>query len=720
MKYLKYLLILLFIPFLVLAEECDVSNITITSMKPNKIEGNTEVISEPTFEDRTIKLNLKMYDVGDSISYDMTIKNDSEEDYMIDEDTFKTNSNYIEYTLKTKDNTNVVKGNSTKEVSLIVTYKKEVEDDKLTNNKFNASNTLKLSLNTSEKEQPLDIITTDNIKESLDPQEVKNPITSVSSMLLISTILLTTILIIYILIKRKNKYTKYLLIVLSMILIPTVYAICTCDIEVESTIEIEKNQKLFDTVVGLSKVDNACVTKYEGEVTDEVGKTVAATNVYYDKCVDKRNVIFGGFCWQVIRTTETGGTKVIYNGEAVDGKCESTRERHIGYEGDSDLQTNMSGEYLYGSSITIDKETKSFVLNDTFSEEWSESTFDRLIGKFTCKNSTGKCKAVYSISAKYSNQNAYALKIHYGNVSYDVIGNNAYNHYGLSPAMVGYMFNNVYEVQKYNTYRSPTHKLSSAFTYDSETGKYTLSGITKNVDLYRKYNQISDTHYTCWNETGECDTISYIYQTDNNSVDYINITNGKSITDALDDMLSNNDVNKYNSTMKGIIDSWYAQNLSTKTDMLEDTVYCNNRTIADLGSWNPNGGDYTSNLLFTDYYGSNNISCLRETDQFSLTNNKAQLTYPIGLLTSGEYYNLRMPQETNELPSSEYYYWSMSPKYFSIDSFAFLNSDYSNWSLDNRIGVQSNTGVRPAISLKSSLQIVSGTGSETDPWVIKE
>ena len=170
MKYLRIFLILLLIPFMVLAEECDVSNITITSMKPNKIEGNTEVISDPTFEDRTINLNLKMYNVNDSITYDLVIQNDSEEDYMIDEDTFKTDSDYIEYTLKTKDNTNVVKANSTKEVSLIVTYKKEVDDSLLTNNKFDASNTLKLSLNTSEKEQPLDIITTDNIKESLDPK----------------------------------------------------------------------------------------------------------------------------------------------------------------------------------------------------------------------------------------------------------------------------------------------------------------------------------------------------------------------------------------------------------------------------------------------------------------------------------------------------------------------------------------------------------------------
>ena len=147
MKHLKYFLILLFIPFIVLAEECDISKITITSIEQSEINGNTEEISEPTFKDRNFNLNLKMYDVDDSITYDLVIKNDSEENYMIDENTFKTDSDYIEYTLKTKDNTNVVKANSTKEVSLIVTYKKEVDDSLLTNNKFNASNTLKLSLN---------------------------------------------------------------------------------------------------------------------------------------------------------------------------------------------------------------------------------------------------------------------------------------------------------------------------------------------------------------------------------------------------------------------------------------------------------------------------------------------------------------------------------------------------------------------------------------------
>ena len=76
-------------------------------------EGEADEVDVPTFQDRNISLNLKLYEVGDSISYNMTIKNDSEEDYMLDEDAFKTDSEYIEYSLRTNDNSNVVKAGST-------------------------------------------------------------------------------------------------------------------------------------------------------------------------------------------------------------------------------------------------------------------------------------------------------------------------------------------------------------------------------------------------------------------------------------------------------------------------------------------------------------------------------------------------------------------------------------------------------------------------------
>ena len=36
---------------------------------------------------------------------------------------------------------------------------------------------------------------------------------------------------------------------------------------------------------------------------------------YYRGDVDNNNVLFGDFCWKIVRTTNTGGVKLIYNGE---------------------------------------------------------------------------------------------------------------------------------------------------------------------------------------------------------------------------------------------------------------------------------------------------------------------------------------------------------------------------------------------------------------------
>ena len=47
------------------------------------------------------------------------------------------------------------------------------------------------------------------------------------------------------------------------------------------------------------------------------------------RILDKNNVLFAGQCWQMIRTTDTGGVKMIYNGEAEDGKCLDTRGTHV-------------------------------------------------------------------------------------------------------------------------------------------------------------------------------------------------------------------------------------------------------------------------------------------------------------------------------------------------------------------------------------------------------
>ena len=67
-----------------------------------------------------------MSEVGDSIEYEMIVKNDSNEDYELDKTTLSTNSDYIEYTFDTNRDSNIVKKGETKKVILKVSYKNEV------------------------------------------------------------------------------------------------------------------------------------------------------------------------------------------------------------------------------------------------------------------------------------------------------------------------------------------------------------------------------------------------------------------------------------------------------------------------------------------------------------------------------------------------------------------------------------------------------------------
>ena len=795
MKKLIILLVILFIPFIVLAEECDTSKITITSLEQSKIEGNTEVVGNPTFRGRNINLNLKMYEVGDSITYNITINNTSEEDYMIDEDTFKTDSKYIEYSLSASDNSNVVKAKSNKNVTLTVTYKKEVEESLLSNNKFDATNSLNLSMNTAGEAKELGVITTDNIKELSAPKQVSNPITSVSSIKLIVIFFMFLLIIICLTVHNKKRYKKFIILVLSFILIPVVYAVCQADVKVESNIEIDKASRLFETIKKLSNEENACVTKYNGDVTDEVNKTVAATNVYFDKCSDKRNVIFGGFCWQVIRTTETGGIKMIYNGEPVDGKCESTRGEHKGIVGTHLLQ-EMAEEYSYGSSFTYDTKNSTFTLVDTFTEVWSETTYQELIGKFTCRNTTGTCTTLYSVNNFATATQAYVSSYTLDNTSFVQIGESSFNSYRYSLATVGYMYNNVNrgfslapgknpvpsvvvygddivdngddtytlvnpktinisdwpenhedarnkyvclnstnstcsdlgyivdtgagDTNYYRFYRKSRYiKIGTGFTY--ENGAYTLTNTVNHWYLSSQaaINDFATHHYTCWNKTGQCTKVYYVICQHPYETGQFLLDGGESMNDSLNEMLLSDNVNKYDSSIKGLIDNWYAQNLSSYTNMLEDTVYCNDRSVVSMGSLDESTS-LNVDLNFKNASGSldnSDLTCSNLTDQFSTSNNNAKLTYPVALVSGVEYYNL-LKNSSLLTQNNEIQFWTSTPSHFntySSDSRS-LKIDSSGVSQDN---VGKSLGVRPTISLKTSTIIISGTGSEEDPWIIK-
>ena len=325
--------------------------------------------------------------------------------------------------------------------------------------------------------------------------------------------------------------------------------------------------------------------------------------------LDKWNVIFGGFCWQMIRTTDTGGVKLIYNGVPSNGQC----------------------------------------------------------------NNEGTAQQ---------------------------IGTSKFNTDDDSPAYVGYMYNpsTLITYKGYSTATSG-NLFGKGVSYSG--GTYTLTNTSTTYD--------GNHHYTCNNATGTCSTVRYYYS----SYYYTEINDGRTIEECLEDMLSADNVNQTDSTIKTYIDNWYQSNMISYTNKLEDTIFCNDRSISDLAGWNPNGGNKNGTLGFKNWYTNSDLSCTNITDKFSVGNNKAKLTYPVGLLTAPETYLLN----NDNLRKTEKYYWLGSPYNFYNDN-AFecviAMSGYNSAYLVNY-----TYGVRPVVSLKPGTEYTSGTGSKSDPYVVQ-
>ena len=342
---------------------------------------------------------------------------------------------------------------------------------------------------------------------------------------------------------------------------------------------VQSEEDEFDTNALINKLkteNSSCFTKYTGNVTDRVGVTEAATNVYFNKCSGERNIIFGGYCWQMIRTTETGGIKMIYNGEPDNnGGCGSSRPNHKGViQTDYDDQ-NLSSSYLYGSSFTYDTSTNEFTLVDTTTETWSDSTYENLVGKYTCKTTSNKCTTIYNVNGYKSNTEAYASSYTIGDTNYAQIGKSSYNANYKSPAMVGYMFNKVYN-QQFGNYTSGS-LVGNDVSYSN--GTYTLLPASGESSLGTTMD--ASHHYTCNTTSSTCSKVRYYFYS---TYYYIELDGEENIEEAVNNMLYSDNVNRYNSSIKGITDAWYAQNLSSKTSMLEDTIFCNARNMNNQGT----------------------------------------------------------------------------------------------------------------------------------------
>ena len=704
-KLSSYLIILfvLLMPFIVKAEICNSSYITIDSIKLENVNGSAEELNDASVSGKQINLDLQLYDPGDFLEYSFIVKNGSDSDIYLDEESFKKDNDYIEYEFS-YDNSNIIKAGESKEFKLKVEYTDKVPTNQFVSNIFNVNDTLTMNLSTR-----------DSIIDSL-----KNPETG--DIIVVCVIVLLLCGGIFLILLKKKDSVKYLIFIFSGILIVpfVVYALCSYDITVVLNGEIRdiKYPTLYDTVVGLAE-NKTCGTKYDGLVTDEVGKTVQATNVYFDSCAGERNIIFGGFCWQVIRTTETKGTKVMYNGIPQNGKCLSSRANINAGSAISTTASLNNPNYLYGSSYTYDSTTGLFTIKDTFTKEFNRDNLSSFINKYTCASESDTCNLMYLINGITDQNYAYTAQFYRNTYGFSAgfAGLMPFNSDERSISSVGYMFN-----KQNDTYRwiigTNMYKYGSSFTYDENTKKYTLTGDTIMLMDVTSSADLNNTRYTCLNDTGECETLKYIVSVYHSNwamieLMVLNLTDGDDYGDTVNKEIKSDDINKYNSTMKMYVDDWYKNNLINYGNKLENAVYCNNRDTTYNGFDGTGNNPYSNQSIgFKQYDLTSNIECNQITDQFSVNNEKAKLTYPVALITAEELKNV----DYNLIKGGYYGYWTMTPG--SYDGYHTYMYWVSSTQFLRNNGTDRGYGVRPVVSLKKHNYIISGSGSEADPWII--
>ena len=188
--------------------------------------------------------------------------------------------------------------------------------------------------------------------------------------------------------------------------------------------------------------------------------------------------------------------------------------------------------------------------------------------------------------------------------------------------------------------------------------------------------------------------------------------------------------------------------MTSYTNKLEDTVWCNDRSVeryngwSETGSWE-DGSDYIESSLLFGAHGRSNyasststvknqpsLTCSQENDRFTVSSNNGNgaLTYPVAMLTADEIM-LAGNSGNNDGNNSFYlfnYYavWSLSPSSFysnadggHADAFRLYGSLFDFSDSVDLIG-----GLRPAVSLKLGTEIVNNgaDGTAANPYRVNQ
>ena len=189
--------------------------------------------------------------------------------------------------------------------------------------------------------------------------------------------------------------------------------------------------------------------------------------------------------------------------------------------------------------------------------------------------------------------------------------------------------------------------------------------------------------------------------------------------------------NTNNSTILTNLETWYNNNLKTYESVIDDNVWCNDKTnIADT-SYNPWGYSNVTGLGYgtnVTYYGatqrlvSTSGSAGGTGPSLKCNGELSKINSKVGLITADELalagYAYAKNNTTTYLQenATDTYWWSLSPSDFDGVSASVWGVNGSDGDFGSNI-VYGTGGVRPSISLKSTTN-VTGEGTSSTPYII--
>ena len=189
--------------------------------------------------------------------------------------------------------------------------------------------------------------------------------------------------------RRNNVYV--IIMILLVVSITIGYAYLQTNLTMIGNVTVRKYDPpryLYDEIVAQNQENGAMVLDNQASTyvsastgidfnvapSDTNGKGVYVRNgtesdtypiYYYIGAVTNNNVVFAGFCWKIVRTTETGGIKLIYNGR-IKEQIENTPIESSEY-------TNVTNDATY--AYTYDSTTKNWTSTNKTNSATGTITF---------------------------------------------------------------------------------------------------------------------------------------------------------------------------------------------------------------------------------------------------------------------------------------------------------------------------------------------------------